>query len=77
MVPLAGLIDVQAERDRIEKELDKSNKDKQRIEGKLGNENFVAKAPEEVVAKERAKLDALIQQIATLHDQLTKLDTLV
>ena len=77
MVPLAGLIDVQAERDRIEKELDKSNKDKQRIEGKLGNENFVAKAPEDVVAKERAKLDALNQQLETLHDQLTKLDTLI
>jgi len=76
MVPLAGLIDVAAERSRLDKELNKAQQDLDRIEKKLANENFVAKAPAEVVEKERGKADDLQSRIATLSDQLAKLDEL-
>ena len=76
MVPLAGLIDVQAERQRIDKELDKAQKEQQRIENKLQNEKFVNNAPAEVVAKERDKVADLQGKIATLADQLKQLDEL-
>ena len=76
MIPLAGLIDVDAERGRLQKELDKAAKDQQRLEGKLGNDKFVNNAPEEVVAKERDKLANLEVRVATLTDQLNKLDDL-
>ncbi len=73
MVPLAGLIDVEAERTRLQKEVDKAKQELKRIEGKLGNENFVAKAPADVVAKERDKAEDLSSRIEALEDQLDKL----
>jgi valyl-tRNA synthetase len=76
MVPLAGLIDVAAEQARLDKELQKARQDLERIEKKLGNENFVAKAPEEVVAKERDKASDLQGRIDTLAEQHAKLGLL-
>jgi len=76
MVPLAGLIDVDAERARLGKEIEKKSADLERINKKLGNPNFVAKAPEEVVAKERGKASELSDALATLADQLKGLDEL-
>ena len=66
MVPLAGLIDVEAELARLDKEIQKLEKECQRLSGKLGNEKFVSKAPAEVVEKEREKF-------ATAEDALNKL----
>ena len=76
MVPLAGLIDVEAERARIDKEIEKAEGDLKRVSGKLSNENFTAKAPEDVVAKEREKEAALSSRIDALKDQREKLDGL-
>ncbi|HBA33379.1 MAG TPA: hypothetical protein DCZ12_04505, partial [Gammaproteobacteria bacterium] len=56
LIPLAGLIDKDAELARLQKEMDKLDKDAGRIQNKLANENFVARAPEAVVEKERQKL---------------------
>ncbi|MDN3521154.1 valine--tRNA ligase [Halomonas ramblicola] len=56
LVPMADLIDKEAELQRLAKEIDKQEKLIGGIEKKLGNENFVAKAPEAVVEKERGKL---------------------
>ena len=53
MVPLAGLIDVEAERARLGKEVARCESDLQKLTGKLSNEAFVSKAPAEVVEKER------------------------
>ena len=72
----AGLIDVGAEKARLEKEIEKTEQDLKRINGKLGNENFVAKAPEEVVAKEREKADGLQGRLTTLAAQIEKLSLL-
>ncbi len=76
MVPLAGLIDVDAERARLQKELDRQEKELKRLEGKLSNEKFVANAPPEVVAKERQKAEDARAAITTLKQQLDSLDGL-
>lgn len=77
LVPLADLIDPLVEVERLEKELDKKEKDKQRIEQKLENQNFVDRAPEAVVNKERIKLKDLIDSIAKLKVQLERIRKLV
>ena len=74
MVPLAGLIDADAECARLRKEIDKLNKDLARVDAKLGNANFVAKAPAAVVAKERDRGAALRAQFAVLDAQLSRLE---
>ncbi|WP_339806431.1 valine--tRNA ligase, partial [uncultured Marinobacter sp.] len=56
LVPMAGLIDKDAELKRLDKELDRLQKDIDRVAGKLNNEKFTAKAPADVVAKEQEKL---------------------
>jgi valyl-tRNA synthetase len=56
MVPLTGLIDVAAERARLERDAAKAEKEAQALGKKLGNESFVARAPAEVVAEVRARL---------------------
>jgi len=73
LVPMAGLIDTSAEVARLEKEIGKLEKDISRLSGKLGNESFVSKAPEAVVAKEREKLAAQQQAMATLEEQLERI----
>ncbi len=52
---LAGLINIEEEIARLEKEPAKFTQEVQRVQGKLANERFVANAPEEVVAQERSK----------------------
>ncbi|WP_069384406.1 valine--tRNA ligase [Halomonas caseinilytica] len=76
MVPMAGLIDKDAELARLEKEIDKQDKLIGGIEKKLGNESFVAKAPEAVVQKERDKLEDLSANRRLLVEQRDKIAAL-
>ncbi|GGC06052.1 valine--tRNA ligase [Marinobacterium zhoushanense] len=76
LVPMAGLIDKEAELARLQKELDRLTGEIKRVEGKLANEKFVANAPEEVVAKEREKITAAQESFATLKEQYTKIEAL-
>ncbi|MEJ2044472.1 MAG: valine--tRNA ligase [Reinekea sp.] len=76
LVPMAGLIDVDAEKARIGKEVERTQKELARIEGKLGNEQFVSNAPEEVVAKEKEKAAALKGKLNDLNAQVAQLDAL-
>ncbi|WP_394128022.1 valine--tRNA ligase [Vibrio hepatarius] len=69
MIPMAGLIDKDAELARLDKEVQKTHGEIKRIEGKLGNEGFVAKAPEAVIAKEREKLVGYQETLAKLEEQ--------
>ncbi|MEZ8095239.1 valine--tRNA ligase [Photobacterium swingsii] len=69
MIPMAGLIDKDAEFARLDKEVAKIQGEIKRIEGKLGNEGFVAKAPEAVIAKEREKLEGYKETLAKLETQ--------
>jgi len=56
MIPLAGLIDKDAELARLDREIAKLEKDVETLSKKLGNEGFVSRAPEAVVATERERL---------------------
>jgi len=76
LVPMAGLVDVAAERERLVKQRDKAAADLQKVVSKLGNENFVARAPEDVVAKEQARQKSLQTEIGQLDDQISKLGEL-
>jgi valyl-tRNA synthetase len=72
-VPLEGLVDFEHERARVEKELGSARTDLERLERKLGNEGFLAKAAPEVVEKDRAKAEELSAAVATLTGQLAEL----
>jgi len=76
LVPMAGLIDVAAEVERLAKEIDKLNKETARIQGKLGNDKFVANAPADVVTKERDKLSEYASALAKLQEQKAKIESL-
>jgi valyl-tRNA synthetase len=76
MIPMAGLIDKDAELARINKALDKINKDFARTDGKLKNENFVSKAPPAVIDKEKAKLADYQLQIDKLLEQRQTIESL-
>lgn len=69
----AGAIDVAAERKRLEKDLAAARKEVEQAGRKLGNEAFMAKAPEEVVAKNRDRLAQAEADIRRLESQLTAL----
>ncbi|HHY60584.1 MAG TPA: valine--tRNA ligase, partial [Clostridia bacterium] len=69
-LPFAGLIDVEAEKSRLSKELQGLEKERQRVEAKCQNPNFLAKAPAEVVAKEKAKLEELLAKEKALKERL-------
>ncbi|WP_182708652.1 valine--tRNA ligase [Thermomonospora cellulosilytica] len=69
----AGAIDVAAERKRLEKDLAAARKEVEQTRRKLGNADFLAKAPEAVVAKNRARLAQAEADIARLESQLAAL----
>ncbi|GAB1259357.1 valine--tRNA ligase [Aurantivibrio plasticivorans] len=76
LVPMAGLIDVAAESARLQKEIDKIQKELQRVEGKLSNSKFVDNAPAEVVEKEKAKAQDYRNSMEKLSAQLEKMKDL-
>jgi valyl-tRNA synthetase len=76
LIPLAGLIDKAAEEKRLQKEVGRYQAEVGRIEKKLSNPNFVDKAPEAVVQKERDKLDEAKKALASLQAQLEKIQRL-
>lgn len=76
LVPMAGLIDVKAETERLNKEITKLDDEIMKISSKLNNANFVAKAPEAVVAKEKARLDEISSKITKLKEQQGNLSKL-
>jgi valyl-tRNA synthetase len=72
-IPLTGLIDLDEERARLRKELDRAVAERDRAVGKLANPSFVEKAPEQVVAGVRAKLTDWEQMVSKLEAQLREL----
>jgi valyl-tRNA synthetase len=73
LVPLAGLIDVAAERERLGKQLAKTHDDLGKVRRKLENQSFVANAPPDVVAKEHARVAELEQRATQLDQQIARL----
>ncbi|MNZ67046.1 Valine--tRNA ligase [compost metagenome] len=76
LVPMAGLIDKTAELARLDKEIARLDGEVKRVGGKLANEGFVAKAPAEVIEKERAKLSEAEQALSNLLVQREKIASL-
>ena len=73
LVPMAGLIDKDAEITRLNREISKLEGDLTRLQGKLGNAAFVDKAPAAVVAKEQDKMYAQRQALETLREQIQRI----
>jgi valyl-tRNA synthetase len=72
-IDLAGTVDVAAERKRLEKDLAAARKEAAQVSAKLGNEGFMAKAPQDVVAKTRERLAIAEAGIARLESRLATL----
>lgn len=72
-LPLADLINIEEELARLQKEWDKWNKEVERVQKKLANERFVAKAPEAVVNEERAKEKDYLEKKQTVEKRIAEL----
>ena len=72
-LPLKGVIDLSAEKTRLEKEIAKAEADIKRVDAKLSNEKFVANAPEEIVEEEKEKREAAVARKAKNLEALERL----
>jgi valyl-tRNA synthetase len=72
-LPLKGVIDLSAEKARLDKELAKADADIKRVDAKLANEKFVANAPEEVVEEEKEKREAASARKAKILEAMERL----
>ena len=75
-LPVEGLIDVEKETERVKKEIDKISKELDRTEKKLANSDFLSRAPEDVIEKERGKFAELSFQRKKMEEVLNKLNEL-
>ncbi|MET0181087.1 MAG: valine--tRNA ligase, partial [Novosphingobium sp.] len=66
-LPLAEVIDIAAERDRLGRAIDKLDREAASLRAKLGNPAFVARAPEDVVDEQRTRLEAAEEELAILR----------
>jgi len=73
LIPLAGLIDVDAEKGRLGREIKRIEGEIAKCNGKLANANFVANAPAEVVEQEKLRLKEFAATIGALNEQLLRL----
>ncbi len=73
IIPLSSLIDPEKEKARIQKEIERAENEISRSKAKLGNEGFVAKAPENVVEAERTKLAAAEDMLCKLRERMEAL----
>ncbi|MBX7111067.1 MAG: valine--tRNA ligase [Dehalococcoidia bacterium] len=72
VLPMAGLFDLDAERARLQKQIAEAEGEVTRLEAKLGNEQFTARAPEQVVAKERERLATARTRLDGLRQSLAE-----
>jgi valyl-tRNA synthetase len=73
LVPLKGIIDIDSERTRLTKEQGKISKQISGSEKKLSNEKFLSRAPEDVVAKEKAKIEEARTRLVKIDEALARL----
>ncbi len=72
-LPLEGIVDLSAERARLEKEIQRIAADVGKIDAKLGNADFIARAPEEVVEEQRDRRDDALSRKAKIEEALNRL----
>ena len=77
LMPLKGLIKLEDELARLEGEQTKLEKEVARIDGKLSNEKFVSRAPEQVVAEERNKRQGYLSQLETVKERIQQVKDLM
>jgi len=76
LIPMSGLIDKAAELARLDKEMQRIAKELPRLEGKLNDEGFLAKAPAAVIEKERSRLNELTSSLTELQAQRVRIEAL-
>jgi len=76
LIPLAGLIDKQAELARLTKNIQRHEQEVGRIGAKLANQSFVTRAPAPVVEKEREKLAEAQSALDSLREQFRRIDSI-
>ena len=70
---LEGIVDIHAEKLRLTKEIGRSEADISKIDAKLGNPDFLARAKEEVVEEQRERREEAMARLAKLQDALARL----
>jgi valyl-tRNA synthetase len=76
LIPLAGLIDKDAELKRLDKEMQRYRQEQEQIGNQLGNKNFIDKAPSEVIARKRERLQELERALGDLQRQAERIKAL-
>ena len=72
-MPFAELVDIAKEKERLSKEREKLIKEVERVEKKLSNQGFVSKAPEKVIAEEKAKMEKYSTMLKAVEEQIERL----
>lgn len=72
-MPFAELVDIAKEKERLAKEKEKLTKEVERVEKKLSNQGFVSKAPEKVIAEEKAKMEKYSTMLKAVEEQIARL----
>lgn len=72
-MPFAELVDIDKEIERLQKEEERLTKELARVNGMLGNEKFVSRAPEAKIAEEKAKLEKYTQMMDQVKERLAQL----
>ena len=72
-MPLADLLDIEKEKERLKKEEERLQKELARVNGMLGNERFVSRAPEAKIQEEKAKLEKYTQMMNQVKERLAQL----
>ncbi|MBI2329691.1 MAG: valine--tRNA ligase [Chloroflexi bacterium] len=72
VIPMESMVDLEGERQRLEKEIEQSQAEASRLEARLNNSDFLAKAPAAVIAKERDKLGIVRDKLERLRQQVAK-----
>ncbi|GAG44394.1 unnamed protein product, partial [marine sediment metagenome] len=73
ILPMAGMVDIEAERERLKKESEVTQAEIARLEARLNDENFISKAPPDVVERERKKLATQRDRLMRLGERLSQL----
>ena len=73
MLPLAGMVDLAAERERLSKDLATAQAERDRAQAQLSNEGFISRAPEKVIEVQRQRLASAEEQIGLIERRLVEL----
>ncbi len=76
LIPLSGVIDKHAELQRLEREISKAGKNLERARSKLENPRFIERAPAEIVAQERQRLEQMEEALTRLREQYQRISAL-